>query len=488
MDATERKPVRAGKAGEIIYEGAQLYPKQRDALFDPARISCTEASAKSGKTVGALAWLFEQALKTGSEGRNYWWIAPVYGQAEIGYRRMKRKVPKSMYKSNESKMTMTLVNGSVLHFRSAERPDGLYGEDVYAAVLDEASRMREAAWIAVRSTLTATRGPVRLIGNVRGKKNWFFKLSRIAEAGAEGMSYHRITAYDAAEAGVLSTEEVELARQDFERLGRTDVFEELYMAKATGGSSNPFGYDAIQNCIIPYLSTNRAAVAGVDLAGRGAANIVERDERADRDYTAIVMLDREGNVCHLDRFQLPHGETEARILATVQRTACLMDSTGSGDPVVEWCQRTGKMNVLGFNFSTKSKQELMERLAIAIQNEEIHFPEGVLVDELESFTFEHTRSGMRYVASPGNHDDLVCALALAVWKMPWRRGHATVPSGIPSTSRWTSDNGSSEAGRRYLESKPSLVSGLMGETSDAPPKVPLPVPDLIVGTGAGKWR
>jgi hypothetical protein len=42
--------------------------------------------------------------------------------------------------------------------KSGEKPDGLYGEDVFAAVIDEASRMREEAWHALRSTLTATRG------------------------------------------------------------------------------------------------------------------------------------------------------------------------------------------------------------------------------------------------------------------------------------------------------------------------------------------
>jgi hypothetical protein len=31
--------------------------------------------------------------------------------------------------------------------------------------------MKEDAWTAIQSTLTATRGPVRIIGNVKGKKN-----------------------------------------------------------------------------------------------------------------------------------------------------------------------------------------------------------------------------------------------------------------------------------------------------------------------------
>ena len=56
----------------------------------------------------------------------------------------------------------------MLWFKGADKPDALYGEDVYAAVIDEASRCKEEAWHAVRSTLTATRGPIRIIGSGLG--------------------------------------------------------------------------------------------------------------------------------------------------------------------------------------------------------------------------------------------------------------------------------------------------------------------------------
>jgi len=58
-----------------------------------------------------------------------------------------------------------------LYPKQGARDLRLYGEDVYGAVIDEASRMKEDAWTAIQSTLTATRGPVRIIGNVKGEKN-----------------------------------------------------------------------------------------------------------------------------------------------------------------------------------------------------------------------------------------------------------------------------------------------------------------------------
>ena len=55
----------------------------------------------------------------------------------------------------------------------------------------------------------------------------------------------------------------------------------------------------------------------------------------------------------------------------------------------------------------------MEGLAVAIQQQKIGFPEGIIVTELEQFEYELTRTGVRYSAPEGLHDDCVCSLALA---------------------------------------------------------------------------
>lgn len=107
-------------------------------------------------------------------------------------------------KINYTDMTIELPTGAVMRFESAEKPDNLYGEDVWAAVMDEASRMRQEAWYAIRSTVTATRGPVRIIGNVKGRKNWFYIMCRKAQAGEPNMAYFKIFALDAVAAGVFA--------------------------------------------------------------------------------------------------------------------------------------------------------------------------------------------------------------------------------------------------------------------------------------------
>ena len=184
------------------------------------------------------------------------------------------------------------------------------------------------------------------------------------------------------------------------------VFRELYMAEPADDGGNPFGLQAIDDCV-GALSTEAPVVWGWDLA-------------KSVDWTVGIGLDRDGNVCRLERWQQkPWGYTKGRILDASGRVFALVDSSGLGDPVLEDMQRQG-LRAEGFKFSSTSKQQLMEGLAAAIQQGRVRIPAGPIVSELETFEYEYTRTGARYSAPPGLHDDCVCALALA-WRAYERR-------------------------------------------------------------------
>lgn len=104
-------------------------------------------------------------------------------------------------------------------------------------------------------------------------------------------------------------------------------------------------------------------------------------------------------------------------IGDITQAPALIDATGVGDPIVEQLQRTFGGFIEGFKFTQKSKQQLMEGLAVAIQQGLVHYPDGVIVNELEVFEYEYSRTGVRYTAPPGLHDDAVMALALAVRRL-----------------------------------------------------------------------
>lgn len=393
----------------LRYERPWVYPKQKDAIFCDARYGIVEASTKSGKTAGCMIWLTEQAMQ-GKPGQNFWWVAPIRDQAKIVFKRLKRALPRDLYTTNESDLTITLVNHTVIGFKGADHPDSLYGEDVHAAVVDEASRCKEESWHAVRSTLTATGGPIRIIGNVKGRRNWAYHLARQAEAGAEGMHYAKIRAADAVEAGIIPAGEVE----DAQRHLPAAVFRELYEAEPSDDEGNPFGIHAIDACLCHGLSGDKPIAWGWDLA-------------KSVDWTVGVGLDAEGYVARFERFQQPWEETIRNITAKTSAPA-FVDSTGVGDPVLERLQKATPLTFEGFKFTSPSKQQLMEGLAVALQQRQIRFPDGVLANELRSFEYVYTRTGVRYSAPEGLHDDAVCALALAVRR--WTHRAVEMPAGL----------------------------------------------------------
>jgi phage FluMu gp28-like protein len=379
---------------QINYQRPFLTTYQQAILDAPERYTITAAATKCGKTASHIIWIFEQALQL-KDNQSVWWIAPVYQQAEIAFRRMKSQVSeKDFFISNESKLTLILPNGARIEFKSGEKPDNLYGDDVYAAVVDEASRMREESWYALRSTLTATKGKCKMIGNVKGKKNWFYKLGERARLGEDDYKFFKITAYDAAKEGILDIEEIEQAKRDLPEF----VFKELYLAEPGDDNSNPFGIDNIRKCYAP-LSNGTPIAFGIDLAKY-------------TDWTVITGLDNMNRVCYTERFQGDWMQTKQKIINVVGRIPAHIDATGVGDPIVEDLQRI-LPNIKGFKYTSQSKQQLMEGLVMEIQQHTIFFPEEPYGFELENFEYEYTRTGVKYSAPSGMHDDAVNSIALA---------------------------------------------------------------------------
>lgn len=405
----------------IDYHRPPLYNYQTRILNSPARYTCTEAATKVGKTASHIVWLFEAALKC-KANQSVWWVAPTHSQAKIAFDRMKVQISnRGFYKANESLLLITLITGAKIQFKTGEKPDNLYGDDVYAVVIDEASRVRETAWHAIRSTVTSTGGKVKFIGNVRGMKNWYYKMcvrakerDNIKNGGQ--YEYFKITAYDAAAEGMKTKdgrpfiEEIEEAKRDLPE----SVFNELYLAIASEDGSNPFGLSHIAGCVRPKSSATTICY-GIDLA-------------KSVDWTAIIGLDQTATVSDLRHFQRPWGATTDEIKSLPEKPIAI-DSTGVGDPITEEVQRW-KSDVEAVLFTQRQKQQLMEGLALAIQKRLIHFPDGVIRNELESFEYQYTRTGVRYSAPEGEHDDTVCALALAWHKYQTAAVSANGPSFI----------------------------------------------------------
>ena len=405
---------------------ADLYDLQRAAIYDPARYSCIEASTKSGKTAGCLAWLVDRAWRTGTPGAEYWWVAPSYRQAEMAASRLARNLQDAELKVRSKPPVATLPNGAVLRFLSGEKPDNLYGEDVHGAVIDEASRCRAESWYALRSTITATRAPVRMIANVTDRLNWFYGLCREAEAGKQGYAYHKLVAADAVAAGILDADEITQAKADLP----AHVFSALYECVAPESGTNPFGEAAIEAALTVEECAMNSNDPYTNWFSESASEPVcwGWDVAKTTDWTVGIGMDDRRRVCRVVRFQgVSWKEVQRRIVEhTGPEAPASVDATGVGAALVDYLLADGAGRFEAFVYTGDSKQRIMEQLAVTIQSgDAISFPRGVIELELKAFAFEPLGQGrVRYSAPDGMHDDCVCALAQAnaLW------GRAAAPS------------------------------------------------------------
>lgn len=359
---------------------------QKKILFSPARFTITEASTKVGKTHSHIIWLFGKAMELDSaDGMNYWWIAPVYNQTKIAFKRLRRNltVYGDYFQFNETSLIIKCPNGAEIHFKSAEKPDNLYGEDVYAAVFDEAPRAREESWYALRSTLTATEAPCKLIGNFGGISNWVHRLKEKNKHN-ENYAYFRITCWDAIAEGILSEEEVNQAKKDLP----TKIFKELYEAEA----SEDIG-QLIQNESINKVFSNTHIEEGVKYITADIA-------RLGRDKTIIYLWSglRVESIIQLDVSLVTESAQKIKELQqahNVNSMNIVVDEDGVGGGVVDILKCVGFVNnskpvkVYGKteNFANL-KAQCYYKLAECINRNEIYVnaPEDVqrsLVEELE---------------------------------------------------------------------------------------------------------
>lgn len=375
---------------------AWLTDYQRAFLYNPERYTIVEAATKTGKTQSMLVWLLEKSL---AKGGIWWWVAPVYNQAKIAYRRMKtmlvQSFPPGSYKCNDSSLEIVLFGGhALIQFKSGEKADNLYGEDVDGTVVDEATRMRPESWDAIRSTLTATRGPAKIISNVKGNKNWVTRL-RAKAATHPDYAYFKVPFMLSVEAGINPMSEYEDARESMSEA----LFRELYDCEPRLDGDNPFGLQHIAAAQVGELSKLPAICYGVDLA-------------RSRDFTVIFGLDRNGQQCYFDRFQHDWELQFQHLTATIGNTPAIVDQTGLGDVVLSRLQ-TACPRVQGIKFTNASKQKMMQDLAFALQTGKMKYYSQELRDELDVFEYKAAGSTIRYEAAKGFHDDCVCAAALA---------------------------------------------------------------------------
>ena len=143
------------------------------------------------------------------------YIAPTYRMAkQIAWEDLKALLREKNWakKINESELTITLINDSIIMLRSADNPDSIRGIGLDYVVLDEAADITEDAWRAViRPTLSDREGDAMIISTPKGR-GYLWDLYNDAKHQTDWQSWQFTTA----QGGIVSEEELAQARLDLD--------------------------------------------------------------------------------------------------------------------------------------------------------------------------------------------------------------------------------------------------------------------------------
>jgi ribosomal protein L13E len=181
------------------------------------------------------------------------------------------------------------------------------------------------------------------------------------------------------------------------------IFKQEYLAEFVDGGSSVFGE-------INYseeVKESKLFYGGLDVA------------RAD-DYTVLTIFNDKGNMVFIDRWR---HDSWTNIVAKAAKIIeqynanVYVEVNSIGDPIFEMLKQilNNKNLVQPFVTTSKSKQDIIEQLAVANQNKEVTIlPVEWLKKEFDVFTYEYNPKTriIKYSAPSGFHDDGIMSSAI----------------------------------------------------------------------------
>ena len=191
----------------------QLTLPQTEIWISTKRFRSVVAGRRFGKSYLAAAELLRAAVS--GKNKHCFYCCPTYGMAkEIQWDMLIQMIPDEyLVKTNETALTIKLINGSTIALKGAEKPNNLRGRALDFVVLDEFADMRPEAWYEVlRPSLSDREGSALFIGTPKGR-NHFYDLWAKGIDGADGWESFQ---YTTVQGGNVSPSEVEQAKADLD--------------------------------------------------------------------------------------------------------------------------------------------------------------------------------------------------------------------------------------------------------------------------------
>ena len=388
----------------MLYKGFKPYEFQKKIIDDILNKEDMFYTLVCGRQIGKTLLLINMLLYYGinKPRTTLLWVSPYYSMAVKVLSQIIDAIEFTPItkEANKSEKIISLVNGTRIYFRSAEKPETIRGLSIDYAFLDEAQDISDDAFNkAILPTLTA-KGKKCLIAGTPKSKNWFYLYFQ----RGDDKNYNSYTAPSSI-SPFVSEEFLEEQKQSLPPA----IYEQEFEAKWQEGDGEVFtNIDGV--CILDeWGSTNQRTFGGLDIGTK-------------QDYSVLTILDRNGRTLHIWRERgLEYSQIVDKVvyLCNQYKTDLMIEANSMGDAVYEMIKKRYK-NVQPFITTNTSKENIIRRLISDIQDGVLELPSPNLFQhlykELQMFQYKYLPSGkVSYQAMSGAHDDCVMSLAICNW-------------------------------------------------------------------------
>ena len=399
------------------YKGFKPYLHQQDVIAElrdargTGKVVTVNSSRQKGKSYlisNLLLYFSINYAKT-----NNYCVSPTLKQSKAIYRVIMDAIGSSgiVKTKNATDLTITLINGSTINFKSAEQRAALRGFTADFLCIDEAAYISDDVFYLILPWADAKKAPILMTSTPFVKGGFFFNYFNY---GLEG-SHNTVTInwsdpkYKESIEKILPPEKLEEYRQVLPK----NVFRTEYLGEFLDDDGAVF--TGIKEClkeaiIEPY---NRLYV-GLDFSNQG-----------ENDDTVISIFNERGEQVYLKYFNnLSPLSQIVRIVNELEPYAdqidvisCELNSIGT--PYTDLIKERSQIlsdKVEGFQTSNTSKNAIVLNMQTALEKKTV----SLLPDEKEirqfgffTATYNPKTRNVSYAAPQGLNDDLVMATLIA---------------------------------------------------------------------------
>ena len=393
---------------KVNVKGIKLTESQR-LIYNAAndkehRYVMCNLSRQQGKTTVVMLlcikWLAEK-------NQDIIYFTPTFTLAKRIYSKIIKMLPQEFVrKANASDLYIESVNGSQLRFFSGEAGQSARGSNCTKLVIDEAAYIKQEIdgqdfYYNIVMPLTKVHcNKIVMISTPKSTTGFFYDLCMQAISGErQDMLYIKRTIYEDA---LIQPEEIEELKKGYPPMAWLCEFECMFIANALSVFPN------FESCFDGNYSGGKCW-CGLDPASVG------------EDNTILTVINEKNEVRQhkIDGDLDTKYRTIGKWINYYNPVATYIEDNSIGIIMANEIRKNlaRKSNFYTFTTTNESKKQYISLLAVAINNNDIHFEEDnkLLYSELGTFTYRLTKGGnITYAALDGKHDDTVTSLGIAM--------------------------------------------------------------------------